>query len=123
MRSIIQLHLQYRLWISDLNADINTLRIFDDYLIELKAKGLKEDLSKTLENYNKQFINLRTELDEIRHEMHLTKMKLGAITKTSELENNIEEAINFKADKEKYKAFRKKFSALKKEFKKMKVED
>jgi len=123
MRSIIQLHLQYRLWISDLNADINTLRIFDDYLIELKAKGLKEDVSKKLDNYNKQFINLRTELDELRHEMHLTKMKLGAITKTNELENNIEEAINFKADKEKYKAFRKKFSALKKEFKKMKVED
>src|SRR5436305_1069245 len=101
MKSIMPLHLQYRLWISDLNADINTLRIFDDYLNELKAKGLKEDSLKLLNNYNDRFINLRKELDELRHEMHLAKMKLGALAKTNEAEKNIEEAINYKGDKEK----------------------
>ncbi|MBV9961505.1 MAG: hypothetical protein JO072_04595 [Parafilimonas sp.] len=121
MRSIMRLHLQYRLWISDLNADINTLRIFDDYLNELKEKNLKADLLKQLKSYNEQFTGIRKELDELRHEMHLTKMKLGALSKTNEAEKNIEKAINYKADKEKYKDFRKRFSRLTKEFKKMEV--
>ena len=121
MKSNMQLHLQYRLWISDLNADINILRIFDDYLNELKAKNLKEDTLKQLDNYNKQFTDIRKELDELRHEMHMTKMKLGALSKANEIEKNSEEAINYKADKEKYKAFKKKFSVLKKEYKKMKT--
>jgi hypothetical protein len=39
MASIMGLHLQYRLWIAELNADINALRIFDDYLAEIALKN------------------------------------------------------------------------------------
>ena len=38
MASIMTLHLEYRLWIAEMNADINVLRIFDDYLKELIRK-------------------------------------------------------------------------------------
>ncbi len=36
--SIMSLHLGYRLWIAEMNFDINVLRIFNDYLEELSSK-------------------------------------------------------------------------------------
>lgn len=38
MPSVNSLHLQYRLWIAELNEDINALRIFNDYLAEVSLK-------------------------------------------------------------------------------------
>jgi len=123
MVSILRLHLQYRLWISEMNEDINVLRIFDDYLAELKAQIVNEAINQRLSNYKDEFIQLRKELDELRHEMYLIKMKLAAIAKnnTASVEE-IKNEINHNDCKERYKTFRKNFSKTKKEFKKFDVE-
>ena len=46
--SVMSLHLQYRLWIAELNFDINVLRIFGDYLarIEKQGKGTGSEIQK-----------------------------------------------------------------------------
>jgi len=76
--SAMTLHLKYRLWIAELNFDINVLRIFGDYLTELRAKRKETEVKSKADYFDKSFQVLRTEIDELRHEMHIGKMKLGA---------------------------------------------
>jgi hypothetical protein len=118
MASIMRLHLQYRLWIAEMNADINVLRIFDDYVMLLEEKQNDADTMQQINNYKERFLDLRNELDKLRHEMHLTKMKLAALSKNSdEPADDLEKDVRHKECKERYKSFRKKFSEIKKEFK------
>jgi hypothetical protein len=117
MASIMTLHLEYRLWIADLNSDINVLRILDDYLNELTAKNNNDNTIKSIENYKQQFATLRKEIDELRHEMHLNKMKLAATAKTQNVPiKDIEKNVGHKEITERYNAFRKNFDKTKKEF-------
>jgi hypothetical protein len=74
----MSLHLKYRLWIAELNFDINVLRIFGDYLTELRTRRKEPEVKVKTDYFEKAFQSLRTEIDELRHEMHIGKMKLGA---------------------------------------------
>ena len=117
MASIKKLHLQYRLWIAEMNADINVLRIFDDYLIEMAENKHSNGIEKKIKSYKEQFISLRKEMDELRHEMHLSKMELAAMAKTNNApEKNIEQGIHHEEINKRYDAFRKKFDATKEAF-------
>jgi hypothetical protein len=76
--SAMSLHLKYRLWIAELNFDINVLRIFGDYLTDLRSRHKWQEVKLKADSFEKTFIQLRAEIDELRHEMHIAKMKLGA---------------------------------------------
>lgn len=82
------LHLMYRLWIAELNHDINLLRIFDDYLLEAKTKSVEAGISEKIDAFKKSFAELRTEIDELRHSMHLVKMKLASEARQQEVFRN-----------------------------------
>lgn len=75
--SVMSLHLRYRLWIAELNFDINVLRIFGDYLNELRAKRKEAEVKSRSDYFEKEFTALRAEIDEMRHEMHIAKMNMG----------------------------------------------
>ena len=64
MASIMSLHLQYRLWIAGMNADINILRIFDDYLTEIALKNNTGDIANRIKEYQRQFLSLKNNIDE-----------------------------------------------------------
>jgi len=114
--SVMSLHLQYRLWIAELNFDINVLRIFGDYLAELRTKRKEPDVKSKSDNFEKQFQVLRTEIDEIRHEMHIAKMKLGANARDAK-------PFDYKEyNKENHAPLKKRLSAYKTEFKKINKE-
>ena len=119
MASIMCLHLKYRLWISEMNADINVLRIFNDYLGLLEQNNHDGPADNCINTYKQRFAELRQELDELRHNMHIIKMKLAALSKQGNVEIDIKEVIGHKACKKRYKAFREKFSEIKKEFSKL----
>jgi uncharacterized coiled-coil DUF342 family protein len=117
--SIMNLHLRYRLWIAELNADINALRILNDYIIELENKNKVAEVVKGIDQYKKQFTGFRKEIDELSHEMHLLKMKLATLDR----ENKRWTMKTFSADdhkglKGRYASFRKVFSKAKREFEK-----
>ena len=122
MASVLQLHLKYRLWIAEMNADINALRIFNDYLNLLKEANNNKQTEKQLETYEKCFAELRTELDNLRHEMHIIKMKLATFLKEKQTDvDAAKAAIGHAQCKEHYKAFREKFDTVKKEFKQLEI--
>ncbi len=54
-----------------MNSDIDVLRIFNDYLVELQAKKNVQEVIKGVDHFKNQFIGLRKEIDELKHEMHL----------------------------------------------------
>jgi predicted nucleic acid-binding Zn-ribbon protein len=114
--SVMSLHLQYRLWIAELNFDINVLRIFADYLTELRTKRKEADVKTKSDHFEKQFQALRTEIDEIRHEMHIAKMKLGANARDAK-------PFDYKDyNKESHSPLKKRLSAYKDAFKNIKKE-
>ncbi len=120
MASVMRLHLKYRLWIAEMNSDINVLRIFNDYVLWLKTHNNSKDVEERIKLHEKSFSELRKELDELRHEMHITKMKLAALSKDEKLDiEAVRQDINHVANRERYEAFREKFTAMKKEFKKL----
>ena len=114
--SNMRLHLQYRLWIADMNADITVLRIFDDYFAELSSRKPDTQTQKTLEGFKQKFSSSRKEIDELKHEMHLEKMKLAANLRTAASEKVPATTSNNHPGLEKrYIAFRKNFDKLKKD--------
>jgi hypothetical protein len=116
-QSNVRTHLQYRLWIAEMNADIIVLRIFDDHLAQLSAVKTNAETRRTLEDFSRAFSDARREIDELKHEMHLLKMKLAANIRLSEIEQqNAASSNNHPGVDKRYKAFRKKFDKLKKDF-------
>ncbi|MEP6467480.1 MAG: hypothetical protein ABJB05_14320 [Parafilimonas sp.] len=119
MASVTGFHLQYRLWIAELNNDINILRIFDDYLADIATTNNNEYALSHIKNCKQQFSDLRKNIDELRHDMHINKMELGAIAKQAGTSIKIiEKNIKHKEVKERYKHFRKTFDRTKKDFQK-----
>ena len=57
--SVMSLHLKYRVLIAELNFDINVLRIFGDYLTELRTKKKDSDTRSKSEYFEKAFQTLR----------------------------------------------------------------
>jgi hypothetical protein len=111
--SAMSLHLKYRLLIAELNFDINVLRIFGDYLMELRTKRKEAEVKSKSDYFEKEFLTLRTEIDEIRHEMQLGKMKLGAYARETK-------PFDFKIfNKENHTPLKKRLSAFKTYFKKV----
>jgi hypothetical protein len=119
MASLMNLHLQYRLWISNMNEDINVLRILQDYINDGKAKTTDEQTIDRLNTYGAIFVDIRKELDDIRHEMYLNKMRIAALEKSDAAqEDDVEKSIGHEELKKRYEDFKLKFKDLKKEFKK-----
>ncbi len=115
--SIMGLHLRYRLWIAEMNSDITIIRIFDDYISELNSKKQKPAVQKSIEGFEKQFADFRKEIDELKHEMHLLKMKLAANAKAGEMiDQNSYQSDNHEGLKKRYEDFRKLFDKMKKDF-------
>src|ERR1700730_8657573 len=114
--SVMSLHLNYRLIIAELNFDINVLRIFGDYLAELRVKRKESEVKSKSDYFEKEFQSLRTEIDELRHEMQLGKMKLGAFARETK-------PFEFKIfNKENHSPLKKRLSGYKTKFKKINKE-
>jgi len=117
MKTIPGLHLQYRLWIADMNANIDVLRILNDYVEDKIAADKSEATMQRIQHFKNVFVNLRSEMDELRHEMHLNKMQLGALPKnTKQSVNAIKKTIHHKTLQQRYTLFKKSFLKIKKEF-------
>jgi hypothetical protein len=112
----MSLHLRYRLWIAELNFDINVLRIFGDYLNELRAKRKEAEVKSKSDYFEKEFTALRAEIDEMRHEMHIAKMNMGEYSRDGK-------PFDFKKyNKENHSPIKKRLAAYKANFKKINSE-
>jgi hypothetical protein len=115
--SAMSLHLCYRLWIAELNFDINVLRIFADYLSELRTKRKEPEVKQKGDYFEKEFQRLRTEIDELRHELHIGKMKLGAFARDGKpFDYKLFNAENQAPLKKRFSVYKTNFKKINKEF-------
>jgi len=118
--SPMTLHLRYRIWIAEMNSDIDLLRIYNDYLQELKALQNALKLKPEIERFEAAFSSLRNELDTLKNEMHLLKMKLATfIREKKKLDSSDYKTDNHKLLKKKYISLNKKFGTIKADLKKL----
>ncbi|MFT3824328.1 MAG: hypothetical protein QM731_10430 [Chitinophagaceae bacterium] len=83
-QSVNSLYLSYSLWISELNAGIDTLSVFEEYMRD--HNGDDNHILKTaFLHFRRQFATLRKYIDDIKHEMHLVKMELAAYTRDGKM--------------------------------------
>ena len=116
-RSVLHSHyLHYRLWIAEINFYVNVLRILDDSVKERAAVTSSPAEKKKIAVFNQSFTAIRTEKDEVKHEIHLCKMRLAAYLRANKPEED--EA----AEKEKYVVAEKLFLAIQLKFEKLKKE-
>ena len=115
--SSLGLHLRYRIWIAEMNADITLLRVFDDYLEGL-ASGSEDLLLKNVTTgFKDEFLSLRKQMDDLKHEMHLQKMKLAASTREGKaIDKKLYQTDNHAALKKHYNSYRKAFGKMKTDF-------
>ncbi|HWB26350.1 MAG TPA: hypothetical protein VG738_12760 [Chitinophagaceae bacterium] len=83
--SLMNLHMRYRLWIAEMNFYINIIRILEDYLTELSAKSNTPEVEAGINGFKQQFVELRKEIDDLRHEMHIIKMTLAAYSREGKI--------------------------------------
>ena len=98
-----------------MNSDINVLRIFDDYISEISHAANASEAAEEIEKFKHTFIELRKEIDEMRHEMHLHKMKLAAWSRESKAYT----AEDYAADN--HAVLEKRYLNYKKEFERIKT--
>ena len=115
--SVMKLHLNYRLLIAEMNADISILRILEDYTKEMPAKTSEADVKQKMDYFKNKFTLLRKEIDDQRNEMHVNKMKLFALTKCKkEVDRKSLRADNHSAIFKRFELYKKVFTKTKKEF-------
>ena len=114
---IKSLHLEYRLWIAELNFDINLIRIFNDRLVEIAEENKSTDTKTTIQHFENKFTGNRDIIDSLRHRMHLEKMGLAAMSRENAkpgLKISIPE--NYSSIRNDFFEFRVSFNDLKSEF-------
>ncbi|MBX3253729.1 MAG: hypothetical protein KF862_06270 [Chitinophagaceae bacterium] len=114
--SISNLHLRYRLWIAELNFDINVLRIFSDHLHEVLQHSRETGPQGLIASFEKRFADLRGEIDELKNDMHLTKMQLASYSREKEQPeySSVTDEMHALLAR-RYQALREKLDALKKD--------
>lgn len=117
MVGLKSLHLEYRMWIAELNLDINLLRIFNDRLKEMLTEHKAKEIKITSSGFEKRFNDIRLTIDDLRHRMHIEKMKLAAMTREKTNEDfKINTPENYESIHNDFIAFRIVFNELKSDF-------
>ncbi|MFM2145970.1 MAG: hypothetical protein RL732_806 [Bacteroidota bacterium] len=77
-------HLRCRLWIAELNFFINELRIFHESIEYWEGVKSSAAAQKKIGHFKNDFESIRKDIDELKHELHLDKMRLAAHTREAE---------------------------------------
>lgn len=115
---IKSLHLEYKLWIAELNFDKEMIQIFESHLgnIILNNEDNKEILSG-VEHFQNQFIRQHEVIDELKHDLHVSEVHLAKFIKDmAPVGYEFERMDNHPALRNRFLIFRKIFHELKEEF-------
>ena len=114
--SLKSLHLEYRLWIAELNYDITLIRIFNDRLVEIIAAE-KDKASKVAQRLSKKLNEIRESIDGLSHRLQIEKMNLAATARENPAyDHQIDIPANHSSIRNDFYNFRISFNELKSDF-------
>jgi len=76
-----QLHLEYKLWIVELNYDIEIIKIFEDHLASIASHNAAKKLLPQIEQFQNQLICQREVIDELKHDLNISERQLAAFVR------------------------------------------
>lgn len=116
---IPQLHLEYRLWIAELQFAKEEIKIFERHLEDLVAHQFLQEETAQAEHFQNCFILQKEVIDTLKHDLHGAEMQLVAFVKN--LSGMGLESIrmdNHCKLREQMATFRKLYAELKQDFRK-----
>ena len=78
---IPKLHLEYRLWIAELQFAKEEIRIFEHHLEELINKNFLIEVTAQVEQFQNRFIREKEVIDELKHKLHISEKQLAGFVK------------------------------------------
>ena len=115
---IKDLHLEYRLWIAELNFHLEMIAIFESHLENiLKKNQSRKDILPQGEHFQNQFIREREVIKALKHQLNISERQLASFTRDmSKVGYEFERLDNHSEVRDQFLTFRKIFSELKDEF-------
>ena len=118
-----KLHLEYQIWIAELNFDIQLIKIFEDHLAYIVSHNTSKRLLPAIEQFQNQFIRQHEVIDELKHDLNISEKQLAAFVRdmvTIGYEN--ERLDNHPGLRERFFTFRNLFEDLKTRFRHFEAE-
>jgi hypothetical protein len=115
--SIRSLHLEYHLWINELNFYKEEIRIFERQLEGLLNKNPVVEITPRIEQFQNKFILQKEIIDHLKHDLNVSEKQLASFA--HELSGTGLESIkmdNHTRLRERMATFRKLYTELKTEF-------
>ncbi len=115
---IRNLHLEYSLWIAELNFDIEMIEIFERHLEKILVKNRsKKEVLPQVEHFQNQFIRQQEVIDELKHSLNISEKQLASFTREmADVGYEFERLDNHPHLRDQFLTFRKIFNELKEEF-------
>lgn len=120
--SIPQLHLEYQLWINELNFYKEEISLFERYLAKTISSNTDKEVAVGIEHFQNQFILQKEVIDHLKHDLRVSEKQLtGFVKELSGLGLENIKMDNHATLRERMKTFRTIYTELKKEFKAFEV--
>jgi hypothetical protein len=120
--TIPKLHLEYRLWMNELNYCKQEITIFENHLEELVRKNTDMVARAQVEHFQNQFIRQKEVIDELKHKLNVSEKQLAGFVKELSgmgLESiKMDNHLNLRDD---MKMFRQIYNELKDEFRRFEI--
>jgi hypothetical protein len=118
-----KLHLEYQLWIVELNFDIELIKVFEKHLAVIVSHNTSKRMLPLIEQFQNQFIRQREVIDELKHDLNISERQLAAFVRDMVpigFEN--ERLDNHSELRERFLTFRNLFEELKTRFRQFEAE-
>jgi len=118
-----KLHIEYKLWIVELNFDIELIKIFEGHLASIVSHNATKKLMPQIEQFQNQLICQREVIDELKHDLNISERQLAAFVREMVpvgFEN--ERLDNHSGLRERFLTFRNLFEDLKSRFRQFETE-
>jgi len=114
---IRNLHLEYKLWVIELNFYCEMIKIFESHLEDIVSKNGDKEILAKVEQFQNQFIRQREVIDELKHHLNISEKQLVSFTRDMmEVGYEFERLDNHPHLRDQLFTFRKIFNELKDEF-------
>ena len=121
--SISALHLEYRLWINELNFYKQEIEIFEHHLEQLISNSSDKELQVHVEQFQNQFICQKEVIDVLKHDLHVSEKQLATFVRDLSglgLESiRMDNHVNLR---DRVRTFRKLFTELKNNYRQFEVD-
>ena len=118
-----KLHVEYQLWIAELNFDTELIKIFESHLAYIASHNTSKKLLAHIEQFQNQFIRQKEVIDELKHDLNISEKQLVAFVKDMTAVGFDNERLDNHSElRERFLTFRNLFEDLKTRFRHFETE-